>query len=275
MRKLFILFVGVFVFVSSAHAQDGVYVDLSVLNSLGNGQAAARSGPRFPVVQREPRVSQPRAAKPKPKAVVTKIEARPIVVEERVEAIQIPEKVSIETQPEAEAPETVEEAVAVETESLFNDTDAAENADPLSTIEDHFETSVIHGEDDEERPITPQEAELLIPADEEPEPEPQTARISDNRIHFAEGDAGLSDVKKTLIDSIVAQFRDPVNNKIAITSYNFDTGEDTFRKKRISLNRAVEIRSYLLGKGFKNFSIKVINVTDDETKKDLVEISEL
>ena len=58
-------------------------------------------------------------------------------------------------------------------------------------------------------------------------------------------------------------------------AYNYDNGEDVFRKKRQSLNRAIEIRSYLLGKGYKNFSIKVINITDDPAKGNVVEIDEL
>lgn len=42
----------------------------------------------------------------------------------------------------------------------------------------------------------------------------------------------------------------------------------------MSLNRAVEIRSYLLGKGYKNFSIKVINVNEAD-KNNLVTVVEL
>ena len=58
-----------------------------------------------------------------------------------------------------------------------------------------------------------------------------------------------------------------------------DTGKrrcvvSVFRKKRMSLNRAVEIRSYLLGKGYKNFSIKVINVNEAD-KNNLVTVVEL
>lgn len=64
-------------------------------------------------------------------------------------------------------------------------------------------------------------------------------------------------------------------NKIAIMAYNYDNGQDVFRKKRQSLNRAIEIRSYLLAKGYKNFSIKVINITDDAARGNVVEIDEI
>ena len=64
-------------------------------------------------------------------------------------------------------------------------------------------------------------------------------------------------------------------NKIMILSYKYEDGKDSFKKKRISLNRAIEVRSYLLGKGYKNFSIKVINISGDAEKRNLVEIEEL
>ena len=49
----------------------------------------------------------------------------------------------------------------------------------------------------------------------------------------------------------------------------------SFKKKRQSLDRAIAVRSYLLSKNYKNFSIKVVNVTDDDSKKNLVEIEEI
>ena len=85
----------------------------------------------------------------------------------------------------------------------------------------------------------------------------------------------MDDIAKEKIDTIIASFDDAKANKIAIMAYNYDNGEDVFRKKRQSLNRAIEIRSYLLNKGYKNFSIKVINITDDAAQGNVVEIDEL
>ncbi len=99
------------------------------------------------------------------------------------------------------------------------------------------------------------------------------AEVSNN-IVFADGVFELSEEQKKQIDAVISRFEDPKENKIAIFSYNYDDGEDVFRKKRVSLNRAVEIRSYLLGKGYKNFSIKVINVSE-AAKNNLVTIEEL
>lgn len=100
------------------------------------------------------------------------------------------------------------------------------------------------------------------------------AAVVSNNILFADGVSELTEAQKTQIDTVISRFEDPKNNKIAIFSYNYDDGEDVFRKKRTSLNRAVEIRSYLLGKGYKNFSIKVINV-DEASKDNLVMVDEL
>ena len=99
------------------------------------------------------------------------------------------------------------------------------------------------------------------------------AEVSNN-IVFADGVFELSEEQRKQIDAVISRFEDPKENKIAIFSYNYDDGEDVFRKKRVSLNRAVEIRSYLLGKGYKNFSIKVINVSE-AAKNNLVTIEEL
>ena len=94
-------------------------------------------------------------------------------------------------------------------------------------------------------------------------------------LFFADDSAELSEENKQKIDASVKSFEDAQKNKILILAYNFDDGQDVFKKKRQSLNRAIEIRSYLLNQGYKNFSIKVVNVTDDNTKRNLVEINEI
>ena len=94
-------------------------------------------------------------------------------------------------------------------------------------------------------------------------------------IVFAEGSSELDELSKKKIDAIIASFDNAGANKIAIMAYNYDNGQDVFRKKRQSLNRAIEIRSYLLAKGYKNFSIKVINITDDAARGNVVEIDEI
>jgi outer membrane protein OmpA-like peptidoglycan-associated protein len=105
--------------------------------------------------------------------------------------------------------------------------------------------------------------------------ETRTSVSVPNRIVFARNSTNLTDNDRRQIDAIINSFDNPQVNRIGILSYNYDDGNDSFRKKRQSLNRAVEVRSYLLSKGFKNFSIKVVNTTDDSSKEGVVEIEEL
>jgi len=99
--------------------------------------------------------------------------------------------------------------------------------------------------------------------------------VADNQIAFADGTDELSDEHKRKLDSILAGFSNPSTNMIAINSYNYDDGTDVFNKKRLSLRRIVAIRSYLLSLGYKNFMPKVINLTDDISKSNIVELEEI
>lgn len=99
--------------------------------------------------------------------------------------------------------------------------------------------------------------------------------IDKDEIRFAEGSYEISEENAQKILALISAFENPQQNKIAIYAYNYDNGENSFKKKKLSLDRATEIRSLLLNKGYKNFSIKVINVTDSPDKSNLVEIEEI
>lgn len=99
--------------------------------------------------------------------------------------------------------------------------------------------------------------------------------LPSSEIVFAPDSYELTDEDKARLDAVVASFENPSVNKIAIFAFNVDDGKDVFRKKRLSLNRAVEVRSYLLGKGYKNFSIKVVNIDEPGDKENKVIIEEL
>ena len=92
------------------------------------------------------------------------------------------------------------------------------------------------------------------------------------QIFFADDSFEISPENADKIISLIETFEDPRKHKIAIYAYNYDNGENTFKKKKLSLDRATEIRSLLLNKGYKNFSIKVIN---NPEKRNLVEIEEI
>ena len=140
----------------------------------------------------------------------------------------------------------------------------------------------VKAESDENQPVgevlaaAEKKAEPLVPVSGAFAAKPVAdAEKVKREIVFAEGSSELDELSKKKINAIIASFDNAGANKIAIMAYNYDNGQDVFRKKRQSLNRAIEIRSYLLAKGYKNFSIKVINITDDAARGNVVEIDEI
>lgn len=136
-----------------------------------------------------------------------------------------------------------------------------------------------------EKAATVQEAENVPAAETEEKKEikpllpvgdktPAAAEVG-RQIFFADDSFEISPENADKIISLIETFEDPRKHKIAIYAYNYDNGENTFKKKKLSLDRATEIRSLLLNKGYKNFSIKVINITDNPEKRNLVEIEEI
>ena len=112
-------------------------------------------------------------------------------------------------------------------------------------------------------------------ADNQPQAAAEVKKPAPGRFAFDAEVSDLNDAQKAQLDNLVNGFENPAVNKIAILAFNLDDGVDTFKKKRLSLNRAIEIRSYLLQKGYKNFSIKVINVDAASDKVNTVEVEEL
>lgn len=142
-----------------------------------------------------------------------------------------------------------------------------------------------------EKAAAVQEAENVPAAETAPAAEPEekkeikpllpvgdktpAAAEAGRQIFFADDSFEISPENADKIISLIETFEDPRKHKIAIYAYNYDNGENTFKKKKLSLDRATEIRSLLLNKGYKNFSIKVINITDNPEKRNLVEIEEI
>lgn len=147
--------------------------------------------------------------------------------------------------------ETTAQESAGETSAPAVVTPEAEKAEPAAPVS---EPEVI-------KPLIPTEAVAVVP--------------SEGQIMFEDGDFAISPQNAEKILALIDGFEDPHKHKIAIYAYNYDNGENSFKKKKLSLDRATEIRSLLLNKGYKNFSIKVINVTDDTEKRNLVEIEEI
>ena len=92
-------------------------------------------------------------------------------------------------------------------------------------------------------------------------------------IAFAGGVFELSAENTARLAAIADGFKRPGESKILIYAYNFNDGGNDFKNKRLSLNRAVEIRSDLMTRGYKNFGIKIVN-TDNRGKQNTVEVFE-
>lgn len=281
MKKLLLTTIILGGYIAAANAaDDSVYVDLSVLNSLSNDAAVAVSEapePRFPIVKKKPAPKKVVKAAKKVEPVIEvkapleekKAEpAAPVVAETKPEPQQIPyvqdaePVVVVDVEPVAAAPKPETETVPAVAEPAA--------AEPMT------ETAP-------EKPAAQQEEAVAEPEKTAAAPQlliddtaPVLPKVSaEKRLVFADDVDELTDEQRGQIDAVVASFADAVNNKIAIYAYNQDDGEDAFRKKRLSLNRAVAVRSYLLPKGYKNFSIKVVNVDAASGKANTVELEEL
>lgn len=278
-----------------AHAEDNVFVDLSVLDSL-NGAYVAPREPLFPVLPKKDKVVKPQTKAPVKKPAVKKKQPRPVVEvkEEKTPEMKLPAIEEKSTEPEVVVvdvePVAPEAETAVSDTASVVDTPVAETERPMAeeqapveeTKQPVIEEPVVETQKNEH-------AELLQPAKvvdvkEEPKPEllideesaPLPEMSADERsIVFADGEDELTPEQMAKIDNIIGRFKDVNANKIAIYSYNLDDGVDSFRKKRVSLNRAVGIRGYLIKQGYKNFSIKVININSGSDKINTVELEEI
>lgn len=306
MPTISVLGLGALLLASPSFAQDDVYVDFSVLDSLGeNNSPVINDGPLFPIVKSATRPAA--KIKPAKKALVKK--ASPRSKSPKIEKVKIPAKNEVKVEVKFQEPEATpakdlssdlkDSPFAISTEVPVND---AVSSAPVAPIEVKIEelptpkapviSAPINGNTPLpktlENPIVMNDqlsdalpAAIVAPVVEQPEntiPVEMPAKVSANvsaDILFVAESSDLSSDNKVQIDQIIAGFEDPHLNKIAIYAFNVDNGKDVFRKKRMSLNRAIEVRSYLLGKGYKNFSIKVINIDEESNKQNLVTIEEL
>lgn len=266
--------------VAAASADDSVYVNLSVLEELGSGSNPAMvSEPLFPIVKKAPVASKVKVkkAKPAPWAVakIKKTASKPQPQPQPQPQLQAPTADAHRQIPYVEdaAPVEVvdvEPTKPIEPEVKADSRPAAPTVVPAETPAEMPKKDIAPEPTTE--PIVSSESSALLV--EEPAA-PQPAQSSGHDIVFADGVDELTEAQKQQVDAIIASFADAANHKIAIYSYNLDDGVDAFKKKRQSLNRAVAVRSYLLPKGYKNFSIKVVNVDAASGKANTVELEEL
>lgn len=204
-----------------------------------------------PVAEVEPVVPAAPTAKTEPAVVLTEAE---------------PAKPSAEPQSENKAKPVDDEVVVVDVEPLANPVKVVD-VEPVSPAKAQPSA--------EEKTTEPAAKPEASSADNQPQTAAEVKKPAPGRFAFDAEVSDLNDAQKAQLDNLVNGFENPAVNKIAILAFNLDDGVDTFKKKRLSLNRAIEIRSYLLQKGYKNFSIKVINVDAASDKVNTVEVEEL
>ncbi len=268
---------------------DDVYVDLSVLSTLrSNDEFVADSAPLFPDIKNAPKtISKRKIHKAKkvvaPKKTV-KVEPKPVVAPKpaptpvvEIKPAPLPDNTT-STEPDLSsesaqvASQPVVENAFVEAKKQADSATNAINADATSVSAPASEPEKTS--DTVQGPAT-SPALLVVPEKETPIAPQAVVPLGDKQIAFAEGLDELTAEHKRKLDAIITSFQNPTNNMIAINSYNYDDGTDVFNKKRLSLRRIVAVRSYLLNRGYKNFMPKVINITDDASKANVVELEEI
>lgn len=237
---------------------------------------------------------------PKPEKTISepeKIPFRTVVTEDKEEKIQAAPSVPVKTetistveQPiKEEVPTSNENQKTVAPETPVSDETKAVTMPQADLPNENISTQAATSQPVVENPLQTALEKMVeetskLPAQTEPVEEKPSLLVKTQEstetsvgeeIYFAEGEDELVPENEAQIDNIINRFENAKENKIAILSYNLDNGEDSFRKKRMSLNRAVAVRSYLLGKGYKNFSIKVVNLDEANGKENSVRIEEL
>ena len=300
--RLGIITVGVLLGMAlNVRAEENVMVDLSVLDGL-NTSYIAPTQPLFPILPKKNRISAPvkinkpalpvkmkpqpeenrSVAKEQPKEVVIspKEEAKEEVVVVDVEPISPkvnePAK-AIEIKPSSEVKAEIKPQVKPEDALLPQPEEKVEAAtqEPLKDDTVSSEPNLVPQADEQAPDVSEDTVKPALLVDEKILSEPTVAVDATSVIKFAPGIDTLSPEQMSQIKAVVAGFKDTEKNKIAIYSYNQDDGVDSFKKKRISLNRAIEVRSYLIKQGYKNFSIKVVNINSGSDKTDMVELKEI
>ncbi|MBR1604682.1 MAG: OmpA family protein [Alphaproteobacteria bacterium] len=293
-----------------SQAADDVYVDLSVLDTIPQDSVGfVDSSPVFPEYKKPVVLPRKKTVLVRPKTQQTK--KNPVVVQpikpQHVEQIAtgtlqekpeqdvvsvLPEKIesSSEKLPEVLPQENIaedkvvmsdvqekrdiadvtnEEVVAIN-ESVKEVTKTAkENANPASILPQPVMTSEDISQTGDAKVLSAKSSDVIENS--------QGAALPREvySISFAPDSSELSEENIRYLDEVIGSFDKEQKKKISIKAYNYDDGVNSFRKKRVSLLRATQVRSYLLNRGFKDFGIKIINTTVDNEDKNTVEIEEI
>ena len=284
-----------YIYEANAQANEDVIVDFSALESLSNDSGIVNvAQPLFPQIKAEPKIKKTankksaKIAKKKAKASKKIAKANIVVkpVAKQKPAVEVAQKATpvLPATPVMNGKEQWVEVVDVEPVSNSN-TKPATKASPA--LIEKPKPAILPVENkkiiiDENKALKAAPAVNVVNSaitkakdNVLPKKEIVAPKVISNKIKFTDNISELDADQKQQIEMLMNSFEDPSINKIAIYAYNLDNGKDTFKRKRLSLNRAVGIRSYLLKKGYKNFSIKVINIDDKSDAINMVEVQEL
>ncbi len=278
--------------VTSAWADD-VVIDLSVLDALDDGNPLMDDSSLVPLPKPEikslPKVSTnvEKKVNYNKNASVKKIiplpEVKPSLnvqktkVKEttRHKSLSNPEKASGKQDDSSQKiKETLPQQIKISSETTGKNTDdqiiIENNKSTEQFIQTEIKQSVVDkkiSENKEEKSLPP-----LIPVDDDETIKDETNK--ENQIIFADESDRLSLENIDKLSDFANSFELPGENKIIISAYNFEeNNQNSFKSKRLNLNRAVAVRSYFMKHGYKNFSIRIVN-TENPNKKNVTEIIE-
>jgi len=176
----------------------------------------------------------PSVAEPAPEAT-----SSPAPVTETAEEQSVPTApVAPEIAPIADAPEP---PAAPAPDTTQPATEMADTAEPVT---------------EQAAPPAPSAEEAAIPPETTPEPMP-AAGSDEYSLGFAAESFELSDAAKSQLDSVIATMGQDENLRIQLQAYAQGDGSNASKARRLSLSRALQVRSYLIDRGVRSTRIDV------------------
>jgi len=209
--------------------------------------AAPRSKPAAPTTSESSAAAPTPLTKPAPAP-----EPAPSVAEPAPEATSSPapvtetaEEQSVPTAPAA--PEIAPIADAPEPPAA----PAPDTTQPATEMADTAEPVT-----EQAAPPAPSAEEAAIPPETTPEPMPADGS-DEYSLGFAAESFELSDAAKSQLDSVIATMGQDENLRIQLQAYAQGDGSNASKARRLSLSRALQVRSYLIDRGVRSTRIDV------------------
>ena len=266
MYRLIILFLFSFCLaLSSAKAAD-YEINLSVLNALGQDNVDQE----LPMPDLETPKPLKKATEKVAKKTVKKTDKKVVkkaIVKKETSKQETSKKEAVK---EVLAPVVVSEAVKENKTEITENKEIKE--DKITVVEPVKEQKT-------EAPKAEVVSEIvapLVPVTKQPVAVEEKTNIDDGMddkstsVSFADNSDELNEEIIRRLKLTIEKLGGDYSGKFLIEAYNYDNDGGIFSRKRLSLNRAVAVRSYLLGEGYKSFSIKIINTEDASLRNNVL-----